>query len=254
MIVTVNDAALQNQDAEQGWSISEFRLPLSGPGFSVFHGRFRAGSRHSVHRHLACDELCVYLTGRGLVGTGDDRYSVGAGDGRLMPAGVPHYFHNSGTEGVAEVLGLYAGAETVAETQYELVGPVTQSDLDSSERGGAGAAYPITRAGSGELLSAEPWQNTECRQLVATSTASCFSAVVAPGGGFTGRRNAYTVYFVWQGFCRVDGQSARAGDIWCVPPGIDTTLENASGDADLIIYGFLIRSPCRSPTSREESR
>jgi mannose-6-phosphate isomerase-like protein (cupin superfamily) len=251
MIVTIDEAPLENQETAQGWSISEFRLPLVGPGFAVFHGRFREGSRHSVHRHLVSDELCVYLSGRGLVGTGADRYTVGPGDSRLMPASISHYFHNSGTDGIAEVLGLYVGAQTVAKTGYELVGPISSIDLELSERAAGPIEFPFTPAGSGEVVDQPCWELTEWRRLVASDVATAFSATVEPGGGYAGSHTAHTVYFVAEGMCEVDRERAQAGDIWHRPPSEPTTLSNPSGDRPLRIYGFQV-SPIVSSVERED--
>jgi mannose-6-phosphate isomerase-like protein (cupin superfamily) len=238
--VAIDDTPLESQDAAAGWSISEFRLPVRGDGFSVFHGRFRPGSRHSAHRHLRCDELCVYMSGRGLVGTGEDRYAVGPGDARLMPAGVPHYFHNAGTEGVAEVLGLYDGAESVEDTGYELVGAIGDEDLDSSEEGGSPARYPWRRAGTAPLVDAPGWDGTELRELVGDGRATCFSAVVDPGGGYDGERAAAVVMYVHRGECLVDGSSAGRGCIWQLAPGERLRLRNSSGSERLALYGFAV--------------
>jgi mannose-6-phosphate isomerase-like protein (cupin superfamily) len=238
VLVLIDDVPVERQDASTGWRISEFRLPLRGPGFCVFHGRFRPGSRHSVHRHLACDELCVYLSGRGLVGTGDDRYAVSAGDARLIPTGVPHYFHNAGTEGVAEVLGLYLGAESVAATGYELIGEVGVRDLERSERGGGAVEYPWTRRGAGRLVDAPGWKRAECRVLVSSDAASCWSALVAPGGGYAGEQEREAVFLVFKGSCDADGAIARAGHIWHVPAGAHVSVRNMSETDALELYGF----------------
>jgi mannose-6-phosphate isomerase-like protein (cupin superfamily) len=248
----IDDTPLESQDSAAGWSISEFRLPVRGEGFAVFHGRFRPGSRHSAHRHLRCDELCVYLSGRGLVGTGGDRYTVGAGDARLMPAGVPHYFHNAGKDGVAEVLGLYAGAESVEDTGYELVGPIDEEDLRRSERGGGAVEYPWRRAGTAPVVDAPGWHGAELRDLVGDARAKCFSAVVDPGGAYDGARSEATVLYVADGECEVDGVTAGPGSIWQLAPGERLSLRNPSGTERSTLYGFSV-TPQESPKEVELS-
>jgi mannose-6-phosphate isomerase-like protein (cupin superfamily) len=250
--VAIDDTPLESQDSEAGWRISEFRLPLRGDGFAVFHGRFRPGSRHSAHRHRRCDELCVYLSGRGLVGTGDDRYATGPGDARLMPAGVPHYFHNVGTDGVAEVLGLYAGAESVEGTGYELVGPIDEADLARSEEGGGAVEYPWRPAGTAPVVDAPGWHGTEFRELVAGAGTSCFSAVVEPGGGYDGEQPAALVMYVHSGECVVDGEDAHRGCIWQLAPGERLKLRNPSKSERLALYGFSV-TPDESPKEVELS-
>ncbi|HEY0278614.1 MAG TPA: cupin domain-containing protein [Solirubrobacterales bacterium] len=238
--VAIRDVPLESQDSAAGWSISEFRLPVRGDGFAVFHGRFRPGSRHSAHRHLRSDELCVYMSGRGLVGTGEDRYAVGPGDARLMPAGVPHYFHNAGTDGVAEVLGLYVGAESVEDTGYELVGSIGEEDLRRSEEGGEATRYPWRRAGTAPPADAPGWHGAEVRELVGDGRASCFSADVEPGGGFEGEHAAAVVMYVDGGECLVDGAPAGQGCIWQAAPGERLSLRNSSGSERLALYGFAV--------------
>ena len=236
--VLIDDVPVEAQDASGGWRISEFRLPLRGRGFCVFHGRFRPGSRHSIHRHLACDELCVYLSGRGLVGTGDDRYAVSAGDARLIPAAVPHYFHNAGGEGVAEVLGLYLGAESVDATGYELIGEIGAADLERSERADGAVEYPWAPRGAGLLVEAPGWTRAEYRVLVSTDAASCWSAVVGPGGGYTGEPERESVFFVVRGSCLADGAIAGPGQVWHAPAGALVSVRNTSETDDLELYGF----------------
>jgi mannose-6-phosphate isomerase-like protein (cupin superfamily) len=248
----IDDCPLESQDSAAGWSISEFRLPVRGDGFAVFHGRFRPGSRHSVHRHLRCDELCVYLSGRGLVGTGGDRYTVGPGDARSMPAGVPHYFHNAGTDGVAEVLGLYAGAESVEGTGYELVGAVDEEDLRRSERGGGEVVHPWRRAGTAPVVEAPGWHGTELRELLGDARASCFSALVDPGGGYDGAHAEAVVMYVAAGECLVDGAIAHTGFIWQLAPGERLSLRNPSATEKLALYGFSV-APHQSPKEVELS-
>jgi mannose-6-phosphate isomerase-like protein (cupin superfamily) len=238
--VAIRDVPLESQDSSAGWNISEFRLPVRGDGFAIFHGRFRPGSRHSAHRHRRCDELCVYMSGRGLVGTGGDRYAVGPGDARLMPAGVPHYFHNAGTDGVAEVLGLYDGAERVEDTGYELVGPIGEEDLRRSEEGGEPTLYPWQPAGTAPLVDAPGWHDAEFRELVGDARANCFSAVVDPGGGFEGEHAPAVVMYVDSGECLVDGTPAGQGCIWQLAPGEWFSLRNSSGSERLALYGFAV--------------
>ena len=64
---------------DAGWAISEFRLPICGKDGSsttLFHSIFRPGSTHARHLHSKCDEIAVYVSGRGTVGQRDERTEV----------------------------------------------------------------------------------------------------------------------------------------------------------------------------------
>lgn len=209
-LVHLDDVPDERQDAAAGWSISQFRLPITGRNGSsstVFHGRFLPGSQHTAHRHDSSDEMCVYLRGGGLVGAGDDRLTVGPGFARLVPRGVDHFFHNATVGEPAEVIGIYIGAGDVADSGYVFRGDLSDEELRRCERDSSRSTrYPVVDAAAvpSHAAAAIGWKLSDCRQLLATTTeppACCFAVTVSPGGSHARRRitNAETIYYVHPG-------------------------------------------------------
>lgn len=254
-LVHLDDVPLENQDKTSGWSISQFRLPITGRDGSasaLFHGLFQPGSQHSVHLHDRADELCLYLGGQGLVGAGDDRLKIGPGHARLMPAGVPHFFHNASVGAPAEVFGIYVGATDVEDTGYAYVGKPTEDDLRRCEEGpSAPLRHPVARVAEAAPYDGPDigWRATDYRPLLATEgrvPAYCFAATVAPGGARARHRieNAETFYLVHEGEGTAgDGtetSSLRAGHVWWVPAGRSSWLRNDHPDRPLVLYGYQV--------------
>jgi mannose-6-phosphate isomerase-like protein (cupin superfamily) len=87
------------------------------------------GAVHKKHTHEACDEIYYIISGHGLAGAGDDRVEVRGGQFHYIPKGVEHWLHNLSDTDPIEVVGVYIGAGTVAETKYTYKGDVTEQDL-----------------------------------------------------------------------------------------------------------------------------
>ena len=87
-LVHVDDVTPERMAKTEGWSISEFRLPITGAcgsSTAAFHSIFRPGSSHKKHLHARSDEIAIYLRGHGVVGQSNGRAEVRAGHCRLMP-------------------------------------------------------------------------------------------------------------------------------------------------------------------------
>ena len=133
-LVHIDDVKPENMDADEGWRISQFRLPISkkqGSATTAFHSRFLPGALHKKHLHTECDEIYHIISGHGLAGAGEDRVEVRGGHFHFIPKGVEHWLHNlSGAEPI-EVAGVYLGAGSVEETGYVYTGDVTEEDIRS---------------------------------------------------------------------------------------------------------------------------
>ena len=69
-VIQTYDVEIERMQEQDGWAISEFRLPITGETGSattVFHSIFRPGSTHAKHLHTVSDEIAVYLSGNGVV-------------------------------------------------------------------------------------------------------------------------------------------------------------------------------------------
>lgn len=243
-VVHLDDVTPEEQDASQGWQISEFRLPITGrhgSSSTLFHSRFRPGSIHKKHRHYRSTEFVVYLSGDALVGGGADRYRMPAMAFRAVPPGVEHFFFNDTRSGVAEMVGLYVGASDLPDSGYEFAGDVSPADVRAARMGSLNEArHPSgrieTRSGLQALLhTIDPvpscaffrsWHPGEARSIHLAPTAELIAYMVS-GGGQLGH----------------DGDLApmRTGHVLFMPPGESRTLRLDS-EIDLNIVGFLTGS------------
>ena len=131
-LVHLEDVKPEVMDEDAGWSITEFRLPISkkqGSTTTMFHARFMPGAIHKKHRHDNCDEIYFILNGQGLAGAGADRAKVRKGHFHYIPKGVEHWLYNLSEREAIEVIGVYIGAGSVEETGYVYLGEVTGDDL-----------------------------------------------------------------------------------------------------------------------------
>jgi mannose-6-phosphate isomerase-like protein (cupin superfamily) len=137
LIIHLDDVSPAAMDAKDGWSISEFRLPLGGHNgcpSTFFHARFFPGAMHKKHRHDNCEEIYFIASGHGVAGAGPDLVEVRAGDFHHIPRGVEHWLNTLTTDDPLEAIGVYIGAGSVADTAYAYMGDVTEADLDPKKR------------------------------------------------------------------------------------------------------------------------
>ena len=133
--VHIDDVKPSKMDEKEGWSITDFRMPIgrhTGSPTALFWAKFMPGAVHKKHRHENCEELYYVIRGHGLAGAGPDRAEVRGGHVHYIPKGVEHFMHNLSKTEPLEVIGVYIGAGSVEETGYVYTGDVTEADLQLS--------------------------------------------------------------------------------------------------------------------------
>ena len=134
ILVHIDDVPPERMDEGQGWSITDFRLPIgrhNGSSTTVFRAKFMPGAVHKKHRHDNCEEIYYVISGHGLAGAGTDRAEVRGGHFHYIPAGVEHWMYNLSPTEPIEAVGLYIGAGSVEETGYVYLGEVTETDINA---------------------------------------------------------------------------------------------------------------------------
>ena len=131
-LVHIDDVEPENMDANHGWSITDFRLPISkrqGSSTTMFRARFMPGAIHKKHRHDNCDVIYYIISGHGLAGAGSDRVDVRGGHYHYTPRGVEHWLFNLSETEPIEAVGIYDRAGSVEESCYVYMGDITEADL-----------------------------------------------------------------------------------------------------------------------------
>ena len=132
ILVNIEDVKPSQMNAQDGWSITDFRVPIgrhNGSSTALFWAKFNPGAVHKKHRHENCEELYYVISGHGLAGAGPDRAEVRGGHVHYVPKGVEHFMYNLSKTEPLEVIGIYVGAGSVEETGYVYTGDVTEEDI-----------------------------------------------------------------------------------------------------------------------------
>ena len=132
ILVHIDDVKPSQMNAKDGWSITDFRMPIgrhNGSPTTLFWGKFLPGAVHKKHRHENCEEIYYVIRGHGVAGAGPDRAEVRGGHVHYIPKGVEHFLYNLSPTEPLEVIGVYTGAGSVEETGYVYTGEVTEADL-----------------------------------------------------------------------------------------------------------------------------
>ncbi len=251
-LIHLDDVAPENMQANDGWSISEFRLPITGEcgsSTTVFHATFRPGSTHKKHLHSRCDEIAVYLSGNGVVGQGNERDEVSAGHCRLIPKGAPHFFHNETKDTVAECIGFYIGATDVADSGYEFCGDVTEDDLKMPRSGfTSGVHVNVKDVPSEQMDTADGWSITDFRLPISgrNGSTTLFHATFMPGAVHKKHRhdNCEEIYYIVSGHALAgvgsDRAEVRGGHFHYIPAGVEHWLHNLSPTEPIVAVGIYI--------------
>jgi mannose-6-phosphate isomerase-like protein (cupin superfamily) len=253
-LVHVDDVRPENMQQGEGWAISEFRLPISGrngASTTLFHSIFRPGSTHAKHLHRHCDEIAVYLKGRGTVGQGKECSEVRPGHCRLMPKGSEHFFYNESKNEEGLVIGFYVGAKSVADTGYEFCGHVSQADLQLPRvsRFSEGIQVHIDDVAPSPASAGHGWNGSDFRVPIGRhngSPTALYWATLKPGDAQRKHRleNCETLYYVVRGQglagAGTDRAEVRGGHVHYIPKGVDRFLLNLSRTEPLEVIGVYV--------------
>ena len=253
-LVHVDDVRPENMKEGEGWAISEFRLPISGRNGSsttLFHSIFRPGSTHARHLHRNCDEIAVYLKGRGIVGQGNERMEIRPGHCRLMPKGSEHFFYNASQDEEGLVIGFYVGATSVADTGYEFRGHVTEADLKAPrvDKFHQGTLVHIDDVTPARMSAKDGWSITDFRMPIGRhngSPTTLFWAKFMPGAVHEKHRheNCDEIYYVIRGRglagAGPDRAEVRGGHVHYIPKGVEHFLYNLSTTEPLEAIGVYV--------------
>ena len=254
-LVHVDDIPIEKMEKQEGWAISEFRLPISGDNGSsttVFHSIFRPGSTHAKHLHTNCEEIAVYLKGYGVVGQGDDRAEVKQGHCRLMPKGSTHFFYNETKDEEAIVVGFYLGAKSVEDTGYKFCGEVTEEDLSMQRQGlTEGILVHLDDVIPEKMDEGEGWSISDFRLPIGKhngSSTTLFRASFQPGAVHKKHlhENCEEIYYIISGHglagAGPDRVEVRGGHFHYIPKGVEHFLYNLSDTESIEAIGIYIGS------------
>jgi len=252
-LVHVDDVEPENMQKKDGWSISEFRLPITGADGSsttVFHSIFRAGSAHNKHLHTRSDEIALYLSGHGVVGQEQGRSEVRAGHCRVMPKGSEHFFYNETKDEDAVCIGFYLGAKDVADSGYEFRGEVSEADVNMPRNGfNEGILVNVEDVAPEQMDEKDGWSITDFRLPISKKnggTTTVFRAKFMPGAVHKKHRhdNCEEIYYVISGHGLVgaglDRAEVRGGHFHFIPKGVEHWAYNLSKTEPLEVIGLYI--------------
>ena len=250
IVVHSKDVQIEGMEEQDGWAISEFRLPITGKigsATTAFLSIFQPGSTHAKHLHEASDEIAVYLSGKGVVGQGNSCADVSAGHCRLMPKGSVHFFYNETEDRDARVIGFYMNAPNVAGTGYKFCGAVTPEDL-AKARDGLEEGILVRFEDADAVISGLPesWKQAEVRAPIGAhngSPNSLLHITMRPGRFIEAFQltNAEAIYYVESGEAKISdtvlGHDISHGSFAFVPLDIPHEIHNTG---DVILEMFLV--------------
>ena len=252
-LIHIDDVEPESMQTKDGWSISEFRLPITGAdgcSTTVFHSIFRPGSAHKKHLHTRSDEIACYLSGHGVVGQSQGRAVVRAGHCRLMPKGSEHFFFNESKDEPAVCIGFYLGAKDVADSGYQFCGDVTEADLKMPRNGfDEGILVHVDDVPPEKMDEKDGWLITDFRLPISKrngSTTTVFRAKFMPGAVHKKHRhdNCEEIYYIISGHGLVgagsDRAEVRAGHFHFIPKGVEHWAYNLSKTEPLEAIGLYI--------------
>ena len=131
ILVNIDNVKPLSTDSRSGWNIREFRMPIgrhNGSPNALYWAKLAPGEAHHKHRLDNCEEVYYVISGRGIVGAGEDRAEVRGGHVHFIPKGVERFLYNASKTEPLELIGVYTGAGSIEAAGYVYVGEVNEGD------------------------------------------------------------------------------------------------------------------------------
>jgi mannose-6-phosphate isomerase-like protein (cupin superfamily) len=135
ILLNVDDVQPLPDRTMNGWNTRDFRLPIgshNGSSTALYWSKLAPGEVQHKHRLDNCEELYYVISGHGFVGAGEDRAEIRAGHVHFIPKGVMRFMVNTSRTEPLEVIGVYTGAGSIAETGDVYMGEVTEADMKTA--------------------------------------------------------------------------------------------------------------------------
>jgi mannose-6-phosphate isomerase-like protein (cupin superfamily) len=135
ILLNVDDVQPLPDRTMNGWNTRDFRLPIgshNGSSTALYWSKLAPGEVQHKHRLDNCEELYYVISGHGFVGAGEDRAEIRAGHVHFIPKGVMRFMVNTSKTEPLEVIGVYTGAGSIAETGDVYMGELTEADMKAA--------------------------------------------------------------------------------------------------------------------------
>ncbi|MEE9257835.1 MAG: cupin domain-containing protein [bacterium] len=254
--IRMKDVKPEKMDGREGWSVSEFRVVISGKegcSSTMYHAVFRPGDIHHKHRNEGCDEMYYVVSGHGLAGAGPDRVEVHPGHYHYIPKGVEHWLVNLSRNEPMVVFGFYDRAPNVEATGYVYMGDVGDEDIGAPRTlRHSGLQHPLVHQDAVPLVKVpkeEGWtQDYFCEPLNRSHGAgSCWMyGYFGPHTVHMKHRhdNCEEICYILKGHglagVGADRGELVEGDVHYIPAGTEHWLANLSDTEDLAAPGWYI--------------
>ncbi len=254
--IRMKDVKPEKMDGRECWSVSEFRVIISGKegcSSTMYHAVFRPGDIHHKHRNEGCDEMYYVVSGHGLAGAGPDRVEVHPGHYHYIPKGVEHWLVNLSRNEPMVVFGFYDRAPNVEATGYVYMGDVGDEDIGAPRTlRHSDLQHPLVHQDAVPLVKVpkeEGWtQDYFCEPLNRSHGAgSCWMyGYFGPHTVHMKHRhdNCEEICYILKGHglagVGADRGELVEGDVHYIPAGTEHWLANLSDTEDLAAPGWYI--------------
>ncbi len=247
-LIDVNDLI------QGGPGVSAYVTPITGEHGSstgVFHAISQPGDMPRKHRHNNCDEISILVKGSGVFGVGDKLYAARAGDCKLAPKGVDHFFANR-SDDEALLIGFYLGAPDSEAAGTEQADPVTEDYFDRPVADKYdGVHVNIDEVQPENMDQGDGWMITDFRLPISARngcSSTLFRAKFMPGAVHKKHvhQNCEEIYYVISGHglagAGPDRVEVHGGHYHYIPKGVEHWLHNLSDTEPIEVVGLYINA------------
>ncbi len=212
-----------------------------GSSATAFHIVTGPGDSPRVHRHNHCDEVSILLSGNGVYGLGDQLNPARAGECRVAPKGVDHYFANQSDE-MSLMVGFYMGVPDGAAAGTVFSNSATQSDK-------RGIQINLDDVQPENMDQGEGWMITDFRLPISARngySSTLFRAKFLPGAVHKkhAHENCEEIYYIISGHglagAGPDRVEVHSGHFHYIPKGVEHWLHNLSATEPIEVVGIYI--------------